>query len=147
MPCLRLLPLRRSPAELLAVMGSLQEVLTILTQQRQLLAERPPGQVERGGCHGGGLGGGRLHWLLLAAAGYGQSLLSKADVAALIISRKILLTPGDGGAEAADDAVRLHGCRVACLQWRAASGALCVRASGTALQCMGSTPTKKTCPV
>ena len=111
-----LLPLCRSPAELLAVMGSLQEVLAILAQQRQLLAERPPGPRERGGgSGGGGFGRSRLHWLLLAAAGYGQSLLSKADVAALIISRKILLTPGDASAEAAD-AVSLHGARS---QWPA----------------------------
>lgn len=61
----------------------------MLAQQRELLVEQRRQQAERG--DGGLLAKRRVPWLLLAAAGYGQSLLGKADVAALFLSRKILL--------------------------------------------------------
>lgn len=75
------------------VLGSLQQAVATLAQQREALAAE---QAQRGAGAGTLLGSRRLHWLLLAAAGYGQSLLSKADVAALFLSRKILLVPEAG---------------------------------------------------
>ncbi len=72
----------------------MRQALALLAQQReQLLAERGDGPAHSMGSSG--FMGRRLHWLLLAAAGYGQSLLSKADVAALLLSRRILLLPED----------------------------------------------------
>ena len=35
----------------------------------------------------------QVQWIALVAAGYAQRVLSKADVAAIFLSRKILLTP------------------------------------------------------
>lgn len=72
------------------MLGGLQQAVSLLAQQReQLLAERQ-GYSGSGGV---GFGRGRLSWLLLVCAGYGQALISKADVAALFLSRKILLPP------------------------------------------------------
>lgn len=79
----------RAPEQLVELVGSLQQVVSVLAQQRELLLE----QRQQAGRSGGGLvSKTRVPWLLLAAAGYGQALLSKADVAALFLSRKILLT-------------------------------------------------------
>lgn len=79
----------RAPEQLAALVGSLQQAVCVLAQQRELLLEH-----RRQAAHGdGGLAARRrVPWLLLAAAGYGQALLSRADVAALFLSRKILLT-------------------------------------------------------
>ena len=81
---------RSAPVQLEQVLGGVQQALALLAQQReQLLAERGSGAGGRAASSS------RLHWLLLAAAGYGQSLLSKADIAALLLSRRILLLPAD----------------------------------------------------
>ena len=61
--------------------------MALLAQQRELMAEQQQRVAAAPRPRAG-----TLHWLLLAAAGYGQSLLSRADVAALFLSRKILLT-------------------------------------------------------
>ncbi|KAL4425195.1 hypothetical protein ABPG75_009211 [Micractinium tetrahymenae] len=99
---------RRAPEQLTELVGSLQQVVSLLAQQRQLLLEHRQ-QAEHSGSSGGSglLAKRRIPWLLLAAAGYGQSLLSKADVAALFLSRKILLAePTPGELEAEDAAAR-----------------------------------------
>lgn len=79
-------------------LGGLQQAVALLAAQReQLVAERA-----RQAGPGYPFPTRQLHWLLLVGAGYGQALLSKADVAALFLSRKILLTPA-----AADEPPRL----------------------------------------
>lgn len=104
--------LRRGvPEQLVNTLGGLQQAVALLAQQReQLLAERSCGPAG-GSAAASGFMGRRLHWLLLAAAGYGQSLLSKADVAALLLSRRILLLPAD--------AVSSAGWWEDCVRWRA----------------------------
>lgn len=62
---------------------SLQQVLATLSQQQAQ-------QLQQGGASGGAAG--HLLRLLHTAAAYAQRALSKADVAALLLSRKILLT-------------------------------------------------------
>lgn len=81
----------RAPEQLVELVGSLQQVVALLAQQRQLLVQQRQDAGSSGGA-GAPYVSRRLPWLLVAAAGYGQSLLSKADVAALFLSRKILLT-------------------------------------------------------
>jgi hypothetical protein len=92
----------RPPEQLLELLGGLQQVVVLLTQQRHMLAEQQAAAAAAAAGAAGGRPrvGGALHWLLLAAAGYGQSLLSKADVAALVLSRKILLAAPDGDEQA-----------------------------------------------
>ena len=74
---------------------ALQDVLAGLGRQQAALAaqaaELGVSPAAAGGVQHRGLVVRQLQWLLLAAAGYVQSLLSKADVAALLLSRKIML--------------------------------------------------------
>lgn len=86
---------RRAPERLAEVLGGLQQAVAQLAQQRETLAA---GRERRGAA------AGRLSWLLLAAAGYGQHLLSRADVAALLLSRRILLGPSGEAAGAGGEA-------------------------------------------
>ncbi|PSC67449.1 beta-Ig-H3 fasciclin [Micractinium conductrix] len=88
---------RRAPEQLAELVGGLSQVVALLAAQRQLLLDRqaeplPPGA--RGAAHR------QLPWLVIAAAGYAQAVLSRADVAALFLSRKILLTDPAPGEEA-----------------------------------------------
>lgn len=80
--------LSRQPAE------AAPEVVEVLAALRDALAALSAGHPAGGGGGQklGAAGRGTLHWLLLAAAGYGGAVLSRADVAAMFLSRRILLS-------------------------------------------------------
>ena len=79
---------KREPQEFLVTMDTMKEAMASLAAQRQL-----PGSCA--GHSAGGISGAllaNLAWLLGTGAGYAQRALSKADVAAVFLSRKILLS-------------------------------------------------------
>lgn len=80
-----------------ATMEAMKDVMASLAQQRLL-----SGGGCSAGCGGSGVGSALLSnmaWLLGTAGAYAQRTLSKADVAAVFLSRKILLDqlPLQGG--------------------------------------------------
>jgi hypothetical protein len=75
--------------EFQATMDTMKEAMASLAAQRQL-----PGSCARHNSAGGVSGAllANLAWLLGTGAAYAQRALSQADVAAVFLSRKVLLS-------------------------------------------------------
>ncbi len=74
-----------------AILDMMNDALARISERK----ETPGGYIFGGGGGGNAAGGGGLSssliWLLQTAAGYARRSLSQADVAAVFLSRRILL--------------------------------------------------------
>ena len=77
----------RVPEQQQAVADLLADVVALLRQQQAAL------QAAHSSGGGGAFPTRQMHWLLATAAGYSQAALSKADVAAIFLSRRLLADP------------------------------------------------------